>query len=110
MNFITQNNSGSKDACLGDSGGPLICVNENNEPVLWGLVSWGIGCAYQGYPGVYARVSWAITWINEMANKKNEVSTVEPTVSSLIYPTTLFEIIENGNFNKKDHIYLLCQI
>lgn len=35
---------GGIDACQGDSGGPMICV-EDNQPVLRGVVSWGIGCA-----------------------------------------------------------------
>ncbi|HIP76761.1 MAG TPA: serine protease [Psychromonas hadalis] len=48
---------GGKDACAGDSGGPLI-VNEK----LMGIVSWGEGCAIVGKAGVYTRTSEYGIW------------------------------------------------
>ncbi|CAL4085529.1 unnamed protein product, partial [Meganyctiphanes norvegica] len=53
-----------KDSCGGDSGGPMY-VFENNKYVQVGVVSYGSssGCASTAYPGVYARVSKALTWI-----------------------------------------------
>ncbi|CAM2890091.1 serine protease [Saccharomonospora xinjiangensis] len=44
--------SGGVDACQGDSGGPLLV-----KGTVIGIVSWGDGCAEQGKPGVYTRVS-----------------------------------------------------
>ena len=39
--------------CLqGDSGGPLFVECDDDTVVLVGIVSWGIGCADAGAPGV----------------------------------------------------------
>jgi secreted trypsin-like serine protease len=43
-----------KDACHGDSGGPLFDKGKN---VVVGIVSFGNGCAQSAYPGVYSRIS-----------------------------------------------------
>lgn len=42
---------GGEDACTGDSGGPAV-INDR----LYGIVSFGKGCARSGYPGVYTRI------------------------------------------------------
>jgi len=54
-----------KDGCQGDSGGPLVVENnETEQDTLVGVVSWGIGCARPGLPGLYAEVSNYITWMD----------------------------------------------
>ncbi|EDW74582.1 uncharacterized protein Dwil_GK21995 [Drosophila willistoni] len=55
--------SSGKDACQGDSGGPLV-----SGGLLVGVVSWGYGCAYAGYPGVYADVAVLRSWVVSTAN------------------------------------------
>ncbi|XP_030570012.1 trypsin [Drosophila novamexicana] len=49
----------NKDSCSGDSGGGAV---QNNR--LMGIVSFGMGCARAGYPGVYTRVGRIRRWIN----------------------------------------------
>jgi secreted trypsin-like serine protease len=52
-----------EDACQGDSGGPLILTS--GEPVLIGIVSWGMGCGEANHPGLYVRIdrSHYLDWI-----------------------------------------------
>ncbi|XP_017769450.1 PREDICTED: transmembrane protease serine 9-like [Nicrophorus vespilloides] len=60
---------GGKDACQGDSGGPMAA-----DGTLYGIVSWGLGCARPRYPGVYANVAKLLPWIE--ANRHNEMNRV----------------------------------
>jgi len=56
--------SGGKDACLGDSGGPNYYTDPGTlKSTQLGIVSWGIGCAEEGFPGVYTSVAYHYDFI-----------------------------------------------
>lgn len=52
--------SNGQDSCQGDSGGPLV-----NDGKQIGIVSWGMGCGDDAFPGIYSKVSGLRTWIDE---------------------------------------------
>ena len=64
INFNVEFCAGDSDvtACHGDSGGPLICF-DGNQPVLYGIASWGDEC---DTPAFYVKVANYIKWISEI--------------------------------------------
>jgi len=56
-----------KDTCQGDSGGS-IDLPRNGRYYAIGVVSWGIGCAQERYPGVYAKTTKYLNWIQTTTN------------------------------------------
>lgn len=67
-NLVTDNvlcaSDVGQDSCQGDSGGPLIVRGSDvSTDVQIGIVSYGIGCAMEQFPGIYVRISKAYDWI-----------------------------------------------
>jgi len=53
------------DSCAGDSGGPLIKM-ENGRYTVIGLVSYGYICASRNHAGIYTRVTSFMKWIKNV--------------------------------------------
>ncbi len=78
--FITENmlcagtTDNKRDACIGDSGGPLLFWNEETRD--WkqlGIVSWGFGCAVPGFYGVYTNIIRFHPWIQEVTEDSDNL-------------------------------------
>ncbi|KAH8291448.1 hypothetical protein KR054_011820, partial [Drosophila jambulina] len=60
--FCAGTQFGGRDSCQGDSGGPVV-TSIDGRMKLYGIVSWGFGCANAYYPGVYTKVSEYGDWV-----------------------------------------------
>lgn len=60
-----------QDACHGDGGSPLSCLVDDGHYELAGIVSWGYKCGNKDLPGLYARVSAFVGWINQIVSVNN---------------------------------------
>ena len=77
--------NGTRDACNGDSGGPLI-VDVSDEYKLAGIVSWG-NSSCNSFGG-YTRVSSFGSWIRSKTGIKEEYVPMKPLGDSVICQNT----------------------
>ncbi|XP_017843609.2 uncharacterized protein LOC108600489 isoform X2 [Drosophila busckii] len=69
--FCAGHHRGRIDTCAGDSGGPLLCrdTTKANHPwTIFGITSFGDGCAKRNKFGIYAKVPNYVDWVWSVVN------------------------------------------
>ena len=61
---------GGIDACVGDSGGPLFLI-QDEQHVQVGITSFGNGCGLPNFYGVYTDVASYLSWIKAYVDGTN---------------------------------------
>jgi len=60
---------GGKDACYGDSGGPLQCMAPDGKWRLIGVTSFGDSCGEAHKPGIYTSVAYMYRMITKYVKR-----------------------------------------
>jgi len=67
---------GGRDACTGDSGGPFVIRDRSSgRYYVAGVISYGIGCGREEFPGVYTRIEKYVTWVLDKVEKVENILT-----------------------------------
>ncbi|TDC46657.1 serine protease [Jiangella ureilytica] len=101
--------NGGVDSCQGDSGGPLLANTGTDvapEYTQVGVVSWGNGCALEGFPGIYTQLSNFADKIAAVSNGENtpaEVAdvTIETTAGTPVEITLTADDAEGDDVSFK---------
>ncbi|KAF2891876.1 hypothetical protein ILUMI_14312 [Ignelater luminosus] len=57
------------DSCSGDSGGPIMVQSGTGPWQAEGIVSYGMGCGLEGWPGIYTNIPEYLPWIKRKMNQ-----------------------------------------
>ena len=83
------------NTCRGDSGGPLICI-EDNQPMLAGITSWGHAqCSQKSAPGVFTEIG--NSKIHSFIMKHRDATSKYNTVFYPAHTTSFIKLRFKGN-------------
>ena len=89
---------GEIDACVGDSGGPIVIWNDSDWEQV-GIVSFGEGCAQANYYGVYTRVASFEDFIAEHVCQNTPMPS-QPTIQANVTGNNVhinWDAVENAD-------------
>lgn len=79
-----------RDACGGDSGGPIICAVDG-MPIIVGVTARGESCGLENFPGIYVATAEYTEWITETTNHEVGITPIGHYLSDMEEPKTTAE-------------------